>query len=265
MRIPWCRNIVSALIMLLMVPGMSLMAEEVSGLRSQVLSLNQILESVKAQQTRIEEEIEDAIFSAESLYRERKGDGELKKEVITRRRVYVKRGNKRHEEYLSMIVNGRELHGREMEEELKDWRKNAERQQETKIPLTPEAEGAYDYHLIGSGTWDGMDVWVIGFEARQKDDGYVNGKGYISKDNFNIVRAEFAPAKMPRVIKDMEMSLTYSEVQGYWMPVKFEMDMKIKVSFIIDMFYRHIKIEDEYSQYKFNNKLDDSIFESEQT
>lgn len=257
-KLPWFRNLLSTLIMLLLVPCASLLAEEVS-------SLNQILERVKAQQARIEEEIEDAVFSAESIYRERKGDGELKKEVITRRRVYVKGDSKRHEEYLSMIVNGRELKGKEREKELKDWKKNAERQQETKIPLTPEAEGAYDYRLIGSETWNGMDVWIIGFEARQKDDGYVNGKGYISKDDFNIVRAEFAPAKMPRVIKDMKMSLTYSEVQGYWMPVKFEMDMKIRVSFIIDMFYRHIKIEDKYSQYEFNNELDDSIFESQQT
>lgn len=227
--------------------------------------LGEIIEKVKMQQSKIVEEIEDAIFLAESIYREREKDDELKKELVVKKRVYVKRGGRRYEEYLGMILNGRDLYGKELEKEIKDWKKKARRQQETKMPLTPEGEGAYDYQLIGSATRNGMELWVVGFRARQRKDGYINGRGYVSKDSFNIVHAEFAPAKISRVIEDMKMSLTYSEVQGYWMPVKFELSMKIKVGFLVDLFYRDIKIEDTYSEYQFNNQLEDSLFGSEQT
>jgi len=227
------------------------------------ISLEQITEKVKMRQSRIVREIEDAVFLAEVLYKERGKDGELKKELIVRKRVYMRRGGRRYEEYLSMIRNGRELHGKEFEKELKDWKKKAERQQETKMPMTPEGEGAYEYYLIGDGVWKDMSVWILGFRAREEKDGYINGKGYISKNAFDVVRVEFAPAKTSRVIKDMSMALAHSEVNGYWMPVEFQLDMKIKVGFLVDLFYRNISIKETYSGYRFNNQLEDSLFESD--
>ena len=227
--------------------------------------LEEIIEKVKMQQLKIVEEIDDAVFLAESIYREREKDDELKKELIVKKRVYMKSGGRHHEEYLGMILNGRDLYGKEREKEIRDWKKKARRQQETKMPLTTESEGAYDYQLMGSATWNGMEVWVVDFRARYRKDGYINGQGYVSKESFNIVRAEFAPAKIPRVIEDMKMFLTYSEVQGYWMPVKFKLNMKIRVGFLVDLFYRDIRIEDTYSEYQFNNQLEDSLFGSEQT
>jgi len=227
------------------------------------IGLEQIIEKVKMRQSRIEEEIEDAVFSAEALYKEREKDGELKKELIVKKHVYVKRGGKRYEEYLGMTLDGRELNGKELKNEIKDWKKRAGKQRENKMPLTPEGEGAYEYYLIGDGVWKGMDVWIVGFNAKQKKDGYINGKGYISKDTFDIVRAEFAPTKLSRVIEDMNMTFTYSEVQGYWMPAEFQLNMKIKVGFLVNLFYRTIKIEEAYSEYKFNNQLEDSLFKSD--
>jgi hypothetical protein len=227
------------------------------------ISLEEIIEKVKTRQSRIVEDIEDAVYFAEALYREREKDGELKKELIVKKRVYMRRGGKRYEEYLGITRNGRELHGKEFQKELKDWKKKAGRQQETRMPMTPEGEGVYEYYLIGDGTWKDMNVWIVGFRPKEKKkDGYINGKGYISKDSFDIVRAEFAPAKTSRVIKDMAMALTHSELNGYWMPVEFQLDMKIKIGFLVDLFYRTISIKETYSGYKFNNQLEDSLFES---
>lgn len=219
------------------------------------ISLDEIIERVKTQQSRIVEEIEDAVFLAEAIYRERKKNSELEKELLVKKNVYMRRGGGRHEEYLGITRNGSELYGKELEKEIKDWRKKSRRQQETKMPLTPEGEGTYDYHLIGSGAWNDREVWVVEFRAKQQRDGYINGKGYVSKDTFNIVRAEFSPAKISRVIEDMKMALTYSEVQGYWMPALFQMSMRIKVGFLVDFFYREITIEEKYTGYQFNNQL----------
>jgi hypothetical protein len=229
---------------------------------SDEVSLEEIIEKVKMRQSRIVDDIEDAVYSAEALYKEIDKDGKLKKELVVKKRVYMGRGDRRYEEYLNIIRNGRDLNGKEFQKELKDWKKKAGRQQETKMPMTPEGEGAYEYYLIGDGTWRDMGVWIVGFRAKQEKDGYINGKGYISKDSFDVVRVEFAPAKTSRVIKDMGMALTHSEVDGYWMPVEFQLDMKIRVGFLVDLFYRTISIKETYTEYKFNNQLPDSIFES---
>jgi hypothetical protein len=227
------------------------------------ISLEEIIEKVRMRQSRIVRDIEDAVYSAEALYKEREKDGELKKELVVRKNVYMRRGGEVYEEYLAIIRNGKELHGKEFQKELKDWKKKAGKQQQTIMPMTPEGEGAYEYYLMGDGTWEDMSVWLVGFRAREKKDGYINGKGYVSKDTFDIVRAEFAPAKISRVIKGMSMAITHSEVNGYWIPAKFELDMKIKVGFLVDLFYRTISIRETYSEHKFNNQLEGSLFGSD--
>jgi len=230
---------------------------------SQEIGLEQIIEKVKVRQSRIEQDIEDAVFSAEALYKEWEKDGKLKKELVVKKRVYMRRGGKRYEEYLGMVRNGKELEGKELNKEVKNWKKRMGKQQETKMPMTKEGEGAYEYYLIGDEVWKGMDVWIVSFNAKQKKEGYIDGKGYILKDTFDIVRAEFVPAKLSRVIQDMKMTFTYSEVQGYWMPAEFQLNMKIKVGFLVNLFYRTISIEEKYSAYTFNNQLADSLFESD--
>jgi hypothetical protein len=220
--------------------------------------LNYIIKMVEMQQSKLVNNIQDSVFIAKAVYSEKGNDGKLKKEVITQRRIYTKKSKVR-EEYLSMVVNGRELDGKEKEKAINDWKKNSKRS-ETKMPFSLEGKNAYDYNLIGSETRGDIPVWVLSFIARQKGDGYINGKVYISKNEYNIIYTEFTPANIPSVIKDIKLSLAYSDIQGYWLPVKFEMDMKIQVKFMVNMFYKQIRIEDTYTQYKLNSQLSDSIF-----
>ena len=237
----------------------SVLAEETA--TTGEITLEEIIEGVKKQQERIVTEIEDAIFFADAVYRELDKDGKLKKYLTANRRIYMGQKNKRYEECLSMVLNGEELKGKKLRKEFKDWQKKTKPQSETKMPMTPEGEGSYNYDLIGSGKWDGMDVWVVGFAPKKRKKEYIEGKGYISKDSFNIVRVEFAPAKLSRVIENMQMSLTYSEVEGYWFPVKFDLKMTISVGLLVEFFRIDVEVEDTYSNYKFNNQLDDSLFE----
>lgn len=225
------------------------------------ITLEKIIERVKMRQEKIVTEIEDAIFSADATYREVNKNGELKKYLIARRRIYMGQNNKRYEECLSMVLNGEELRGKKLRKEFKDWQKKTKPQSETKMPMTPEGEGSYNYDLIGSGKWDNIDVWIIGFAPKERKKEFIEGKGYVSKDSFNIVRVEFAPAKLTRVIENMRMSLTYSEVEGYWFPIKFDMKMTISIGLLVEFFRMDVEVEDTYSNYKFNNQLDDSLFE----
>lgn len=223
--------------------------------------IKEIIRMAELQQQKILDNINDVTFIGKTNYKEVEKDGEIKKDIIIQRRVYMKKPGKRHDEYLSMTVNGKQLSKEEMEKEIESWKKRS-KAQESKMPLTPEGKDAYNFKLIGEKVINSIQVWIVEFIAKQKDDGYVNGKLYISKNDYNIIRTEFSPVKLPSIIKGLDLVLTYSEVQGYWLPVKFEMDMKINVKFVLNMYYKHIKIEDVYFQHKFNSQLEDSLFES---
>ena len=254
------RSILAAsALFLLLSSGLVLAGENVSedAAVSGEPDLENIVERARLRQMEILEKAGDAVFVAESIYREKKKDGGLKKEVVTRKRVYTRGFSKRHDEYLSMSINGRKLSKEEMEEELEDDGKDDDKM---RMPLTPEGEGAYNFRLVGSDNLNGVDVWIIEFSARKKDKKYVNGKGYISKDTCDIIRTELAPAKISRLVKDLKVCVTSACIQGYWMPVKFEIDVKVKLSFL---YYKHITIEETYSDFRLNNKFDDSIFELE--
>ncbi len=223
--------------------------------------LQDIISRAEMRQQSILDNIQDATFLGKATYRELDKDGSVKKDVIIQRRIYMKQYGKRYEEYISMVVDGKTLSKEEIEKEQKEWRKKS-KSEEAKMPLSKEAKGDYEYKLLGSDIVNGMPVWVVQFTSKKKEDGYINGTGYILKDKYDIVYAKFFPAKMPSVIKSMNMSLTYSEVQGYWLPHRFEMDMEINVKFLVSMYYRKVRIEDIYSQYKLNTGLQDSLFDT---
>lgn len=223
--------------------------------------IKEVIRLAELQQQKILDNINDATFTGKTFYKEIDKDGKIKKDVVIVRRIYMKKYGKRHDEYLSMTINGKQLSKEKMDKEVAKWKKRSN-MQGTKMPLTQEGKSAYNFKLIGDKVINNIPVWIIEFTAKQKDDGYVNGRLYISKNDYNIIRTEFSPAKLPSVIKNLNLMLIYSDVQGYWLPVKFEMDMKINVKFVLNMYYKQIKIEDIYSQHKLNSQLQDSLFES---
>jgi hypothetical protein len=225
------------------------------------LSIQEIISKAEMRQQAIKDNIRDATFMGKAVYKELDKDGSIKKDVIINRRVYTKQDGKRYEEYISMLVNGKQLTKEEVEKEKKELQKK-NGSGEMKMPLSKEAKNDYEYKLIGSSIFNGLPVWIIEFTSKKKEDGYINGKGYILKDKYDIIHAEFAPAKVSSVVRDLNMSLSYCEVQGYWLPSKFEMDLKVNVKFVLSMYYKQIKVEDVYTQYKLNSGLQDSFFES---
>lgn len=227
------------------------------------VTLDEIIRKAEAQQEKIKNNIDDVIFVADMMYKEFKKDGKIKKTVKSQRQVFIKKTDKRRDDYLYVIVDGKKLDENEMRSEVDKWKKRSKSMDQTKMPLNPEAKEDYEYSLIGSDNLNSLPVWIVGFKAKKEEEGYINGRAYISGDHYNIIRAEFKPARVHRVIDDMNLSLTYSEVNGYWMPAKFKMDMKVRIGLLVTEIYRRIEIEELYSQYKFNNRLADSFFDSE--
>jgi len=218
--------------------------------------LDYIIEKTKVKQQKTLDEIQDSICLSTSVYKELRKDGSVKKEVVTKKCIYMKGTDSRYEECLYMSINGKELGKAEMKKKFEDDQGD---DREIKLPLTPEGEGYYNFYLAGSDVYNGLDVWIIEFKAKEKKDEFVNGSGYVTKDSFDVIYVELAPAKISRLVKGLKVSMTSAHMQGYWMPVRFEMDLEIKVSFL---YYKHIIIQETYSEYKLNTGLDDSIFKS---
>lgn len=213
--------------------------------------LDHIVKMAQMQQSKLTSEIKGAVFVAEAIYIEKERDGDVKKEIAVRRRVHVHRQGEIEEEYLSLKINGKELQGEEREKAINEWKKGS-KNSKVRMPFSVEGQGMYTYELIGSETLNGVSTWVIGFNAKQKREGLVNGRAYVSKDKYNIVHMDFTPSNIPSVIKDIKLSLDYSNIHGYWIPTKFEMNMEVEVKFVLSLFHRNIKIIDVYSQHKLN-------------
>lgn len=216
---------------------------------AETVDVNHIVKMAQSQQSKLLTEVKEAIFMAEAIYVEKDKDDSVKKEVLVQRRIHLNKQGQMDEEYIKIVVNGKELEGKEKEKAIKEWKRGA-RESKTKMPFSPEGQGLYDYRLVGSEVINGIPSWLINFTAKQKGEGLVNGKAYISKDGYNIVKMDFTPSNKPSVLKDINLSLDYSDIQGYWVPVTFKLNMEIEVKFVLNMFYRKIEIRDLYSHHK---------------
>ena len=146
-----------------------------------------------------------------------------------------------------------------MAKEIKNQKKEYDDEEETKLPLTPEGKDYYDFNLKGDETKNGVDAWIVSFNAKKKKKGYLNGIMYVSKNTFDLIYSEYVPAKLPPMVY-LKFRLTYSQIQGYWLLTRLQMNLNIEVNFL---YYRNMTVEEIYSDYKLNNQLEDSLFESE--
>jgi hypothetical protein len=77
------------------------------------------IKNVELRQQNILDNIQDSTYMARTVYKEMDRDGDTKKDVIIQRRIYTKNHGKRYEEYLNIIINGKQLSKEEMEKKAK--------------------------------------------------------------------------------------------------------------------------------------------------
>lgn len=222
--------------------------------------LDAIIKKVMIQQERIEKDINDMVFKAYSVYYEKNDSGAIEKKVQSYRNIYRKNPDKVYAEYTSMSINDKELSKDEIKRQIEEQKKMGRKNDRMISPFSPRMKDNYEFSLIGSEKINNSDVWAVGFKSKERKEEYGDGKAYISKEHFNVVQFEFTPAKVPGVIKTMKMKVIFFPVDGYWVPLKFEMKMHLKVEFILTLADKNIDIEDNYSDYKLNTGLKDEFF-----
>ncbi len=218
-----------------------------------------ILEGIHSWYSSQSAEIPDMVYLAKSVYRELDTEGETVEEIIALRRIYTHGSDQDREQYVAMNKNGHDLDEQAMKAEIQRWQKMGKRRGSTKMPFDPAWKDAYNFILAGTDTLDDRSVWRIAFEAKKDADDYIDGTAYVRQDNFHILRLEATSSKLPSVIKKMDRVYTYTDVGGYVLLAAFEMELHVKVKFIITFADKHIVIEDQYSDYRFDAGEVDSL------
>ena len=218
----------------------------------------EVVERAFARQEETTARFGEAAYTGDYVYHELDAEGRVLREETCRRRVLVRNGHQ-HNEFLSVAANGQELSGPARARQIAAMLKKGLVQDQTQMPLRLDSRTAYDYELLGQDTCSGCSAWVVGFVPRKRSMQTVIGRAFVDCDNYDVLRLEFRPARLPWACAGTTMILDFADFGGFTLPSRFEMDMEIRVKFIITFARRWIHIDDRYSDYEFGMPLPDSL------
>lgn len=218
--------------------------------------LDTILAGIYRQQDKMDAEIQDVIFDGSFFYMETNKNGDVIKTINTKRRIYSKGHDKQKSEYLEVIENGKILSEAEKKKVIKQSRGDMK----TKLPFISLYRNNYHFQYLGEEYYNDLAVWKIGFKPNQKGKDFVQGFALVEKSDTNVVRYQFTPVGLPFVLKDFNITLDYAKVQSYYVPIQFYFQMEVDVKVIFSLTHKFITMQEIYSNYQFNNGLDDSFF-----
>lgn len=228
----------------------------IAGFLYGVNDFEKVLSTIFSQQDKMSLEIKDATFDGDFFYMEKNNKGQVVKTINSKRRIYTKGSDFQKSEYSEMWVNGKLLSEEEMRKEMKKSRGDMQ----TKLPFSKPFRDNYDFSFQGEETWKGKTVWKIGYEPKHKGKDNIKGSAYVLQSDTNIVQYQFVPTGLPFVLKHFNIVLDYTKIEKYWVPRKFTLDMELDVKVLISFTHKFIYMEEQYTNYKFNNGLTDDFF-----
>jgi hypothetical protein len=209
-------------------------------------------------------QIHDLGYSACYRYVEEDLRSGRRSEVACTRRVHMMGFEHQRHDFQSVAVNGKQLRGEEMQQEIRDLKSKGLVARKSRMPFLPETRNEFTYRVLGSESWRGREVWSVGFEPKVRNDRTVRGKALVLKQGGDIVRLDFAPARLPFVVDSMSLRLDYESHGDLWLPSRFRLDLSLRLAlFRRTLLDRHISIDDSYSDYRFNSGLTERFFEEE--
>ena len=94
---------------------------------------------------------------------------------------------------------------------------------------------------------EGIPVFVLETKAKMRTDEYYDGKYYIDKMDYTILKVELKPAKNPSVLKLFEMEAYFKVIPGGYFVLE-----KTKIRIHVGLVIKNIRMDAEevYSDYK---------------
>ena len=227
-------------------------------------TIETVLREMQRAETAREAAVRDMVYTADTRVIEWEDASRrtVKSETLSVRKVYVREPDQLHNDYLSMTIDGRKLSEKEMQRELAKQQRGGRREGngEFQSPFSAEAAPLYEFQLEGVRLFEGQIVRIVKFAPKQAEENLFSGRAYVTKGDYQPVYVEMAPAVLPRVLEEFSMSIRFAEVEGYRLPSVFNMDMRVRVNFLVTLADRTLSIEDRYSEYRLNVGLADHIF-----
>lgn len=175
------------------------------------------------------------------------GNHEIKKTIQTKQRITLNRPEDPKSEILSMIINGKQLNKKEIDQELKKVPS-----QSSRSPLDPVVMHKYTFQLIGSTTYKNLEVWEVSFQPKLPEKGLSAGVFYIDKMMLDMVFMEFTPSHLPSAVQNLNIKLMFQLLNNMWVPQSSSIKGHIKAAFIITLMEQHMEINETYSRFNFN-------------
>ncbi len=232
-----------------------------------------LIERILLVEQRQQESINDIVFDAEYIEGEEK-DGEFREKVRFVKKVFIKYSGDTvlfHEDYLEYYKDGELKRDKDRDDEAKS-REEKKRKRKTRDisysmlePFYADQREQYDisYEGVTDDHVDGYICHQFRVTSIGENERAINGDFFFEAETFNLVRADFSPAKLVKKamfkMKEMAMSISYGLTEdGYWLPHQFEISGKGKAMFFIGVTFAGAEY---YSNPVINGGIEDEIFE----
>ncbi len=158
------------------------------------------------------------------------------------------------EKYRKESAERRAREQREQEERRRKGTTDRRRQrlrldmtEEDFLPFSAKNRPHYEFWLLPEASLDEKLVFVVAAKSRIKEENDFEGSYYIDHETFDVLRAEVRPAKNPRFVKELEMTIDFQLLPGGYFVLK---NTKIRVN--AGFFLKHVRmvVEEVYSQYQ---------------
>lgn len=137
---------------------------------------------------------------------------------------------------------------RKIKGEKEKNRRSLELTLEEIFPFDEEKRINYDFLKLEDSYIDERPVYVLESRAKIKDEKLYEGKYYICKDSFDVLKINLKPSKNPKYVKEFEIEMSFEVLpQGYFVL------RRSKARINGGIFIKRIRMttEEEYSDYLF--------------
>lgn len=240
------------------------------------LESDAIIQKILAVEAKQRSEIQTLTFDAEYIEKESNGQGGYEEKVKLEKKIRIKYLPDTiwyNEEYIRYFKSG-EVRPAEECDEIAAERKDKKKRRGSRdiswpmlLPFKPASRGAYDISYVGVDDTAVFNFMCHHFKVTSttEDEDKINGDYYFDAASFQLIRADFTPAKLSAnllfKLDKLQMSVSYApNPEGHWLPQQFEINGKGKAAFFIDVDWQGTEY---FHNPQVNTGISDELFKSD--
>jgi len=149
--------------------------------------------------------------------------------------------------YKEMENKARKKREDKIKDNKEEGRRHMDLTEDDVFPFDEEKRVNYDFVILDEASIEGIPVHVIETRAKQRSEDFFEGKYYVNRETFDILRTELQLAKNPGPLKRMEMEMNFQILPQGYRALK-STSFRIHVGLVV----KNIRMEavEEYTDYQ---------------